>query len=120
MSAPVPPDLDSSLLEDIGWPEAPAARHIAALYREQARESVEAIAAALAAGEAGRAHRLAHGLAGSSATVGAAAMAARCRELAHGGGADLPAPADIRDELTRILARTEAAMLGRENPGATP
>lgn len=78
----------------------------------QAASDVAQLRAAAARGDAAAARALAHGLKGTSATMGAAAMAAACEALeeATSGGAVSP---DAVGRVARELERAATAMRAR-------
>jgi HPt (histidine-containing phosphotransfer) domain-containing protein len=102
--------LDASRLHDAYGDDDDGRAEIVALFRTRARTAIHEITEAIEADEPAAAARLAHGLKGSSAVVGAVALAAVAGELgtllASAGPGDA---AGVRAELERTFQATDAA-----------
>jgi two-component system, sensor histidine kinase and response regulator len=110
---PQQPDsfFDPAPLREIGDPETEAA--LAVMFLDQAAERIPALQAAIDGQDAERVHRLAHGLKGSAATVGAVRMSELSRDLCElaAGGVTATA-AEIHTELAEALSATSTALSG--------
>ncbi len=108
-SAPSSEVLDAGALAELdagGGPELVA--ELLTLFSEDAPLHVQSLRAAVEAGDAGAVARLAHALKGSSATLGARAMAATCAALEAGGRAGQATElatnmADLEREIAEVL-----------------
>ena len=114
---PSPSLVDIEVLKEVCSEDPKQARELLDLYFEQAKQSVPALAAAIAAGACPEVERLAHRLAGASASlglVGAAPPLYRLEEMGRSGeltGAEKPL-AELQNRLKRLLAQ-----LGTSLPG---
>ncbi|HEX4010682.1 MAG TPA: PAS domain S-box protein [Solirubrobacteraceae bacterium] len=110
---PQEPDscFDPAPLREIGDPETEAA--LAVMFLDQAAERIPALQEAIEGQDAERVHRLAHGLKGSAATVGAVRMSELSRDLCElaAGGVTATA-AEIHTELAAALSATSTALSG--------
>lgn len=75
------PTIDRAVLRQLEDPPGEFVTHLLRTYLQEAAQDAEALRTAHAAGDAGQVARLAHRLKGSSAGVGAKALAARCQAL---------------------------------------
>jgi len=112
---PAPLDLeavfDPALLNEIGDPETEAA--LAVMFLDQAAERLPELLSAIETQDAARLHLLAHGLKGSSATVGATRITELSRDLCELASTGVtPAAAEIHTELAEALSRTSIALSG--------
>ncbi|HLH66624.1 MAG TPA: ATP-binding protein [Solirubrobacteraceae bacterium] len=109
-TAPRPADLlDPAALSQIGDAQTEAA--LAVMFLDQAAERVPALRGAIEQGDAELVHELAHGLAGSAATVGATRLTKLSRrlcELASRG--ELSRAAGVQAELADALGATSAVL----------
>lgn len=103
--------LDRSVLDryrDLGDDGSPdIVREIVETYLEDLPTRARAIVDAVSSGNAKEFHREAHNLKGSSASIGAVALAAICNELETIGREDLTSPAQphlaaLRNEVERV------------------
>jgi len=99
---------DPALLQEIGDVETEVA--LATMFLDQSAERLPAMHDAITSDDPDRLHRLAHGLKGSAATVGAARMSevakALCDIASAGGTAGT---LQLHAELTDALAQTRTA-----------
>ena len=103
--------LDSQVLDELG-PDAAAA--VVPVFIESAGERLVALDRALEDGDDARVRRIAHGLKGAAASVGAVELAERCEPL-HGLGAiatadDAGRAQELLAELQECFARTASAL----------
>ncbi len=107
----LPPIFDASLLADVCGDDQETRRQLVELFLGQAASQVEQLAAALAAGDKGSVERVAHGLKGSSATMGAMRLADvsdRICEASRAGRLD--SEAGLQAELRRSFDLTRSAL----------
>jgi two-component system, sensor histidine kinase and response regulator len=100
---------DSAQLSDIGDPDTEAA--LVSMFLDQASERLPQFKEAIDAGDDDRLHKLAHGLKGGAATVGAIRMAGLCGALCKlEAGENRPKAAEVHRQLADVLLDTAAAM----------
>jgi CheY-like chemotaxis protein len=102
---------DPAPLQEIGDPETEVT--LATMFLDQSAERLPAIHDAITSEDADRLHGLAHGLKGSSATVGATRMSEIAKELCDIAAAGQTAGTlELHAELTDALAQTRTALGG--------
>ena len=109
--ANAPAVFDPAPLQEIGDPETEVA--LATMFLDQSAQRLPAIRTAIAAEDAEALHGLAHGLKGSSATVGATRMSEIAKQLCDVAAAgETSAALALHADLTDALAQTSAALNG--------
>lgn len=99
---------DPAPLADIGDPDTEA--YLIELFLDQAATRLPELADAIAAGDGEALRRLADGLKGSAATVGAVHLAELCEALCQVAGICGPDAVAIQERLRQALTETSAAM----------
>jgi HPt (histidine-containing phosphotransfer) domain-containing protein len=102
---------DPAPLQELGDPETEVA--LATMFLDQSADRLPAMREAIASEDAERLHRLAHGLKGSAATIGATRMSEIARALCEIAAAGQTSGAlDLHGELADALAQTRAVLGG--------
>jgi signal transduction histidine kinase/DNA-binding response OmpR family regulator/HPt (histidine-containing phosphotransfer) domain-containing protein len=116
--APPPPDVDTDVLDELRELAGDGLGDLMALFLRETQTRLMALRAAAEPLDRTELSRVAHGVAGSSVSFGACALAARCRELEKTSATADPADlatlvnhiesdfARARDQLTRRMAAT--------------
>jgi PAS domain S-box-containing protein len=105
---PAPAILDRSLIDEI---DAPSAERIVKLFLGSARARVAEVAEATKRGDGEAVRRLAHGLKGAAASVGAVAVSRACDELSAASHRADPLPTTVAlRRLERAVSDTESAL----------
>ncbi|MGZ4177330.1 MAG: PAS domain S-box protein [Solirubrobacteraceae bacterium] len=117
--AAAPDVFDPAPLQEIGDPETEAA--LATMFLDQSAQRLPAIRAAIASEDATLLHGLAHGLKGSSATVGAIRMSEIARALCELAAAGRTSGTlQLHGQLAEALAQTSAALEGHISRTGAP
>lgn len=111
MASSPAPLFEESLLTDCFADDAAAVRELLELFVVEAAATVAQLASAVAARDVNAVRRLAHGLAGSAATIGALQLADASKRLDESARADrLARGKELQAELQRSFESTRAAL----------